>query len=91
MSPHGRRRPAWVGQAPFTRQKHIFQNLGDGTYSHSGLLAIRAAAASKVNITYKILFNDAVAMTGGQIVEGGLTVGQICRQVKAEGAHVWSL
>lgn len=78
---------AWVGQAPFTRQKHIFQNLGDGTYSHSGLLAIRAAAASRVNITYKILFNEAVAMTGGQAVEGGLTVGQICQQVKAEGAR----
>ncbi|MGY8632026.1 indolepyruvate ferredoxin oxidoreductase family protein [Bradyrhizobium sp. 14AA] len=78
---------AWVGQAPFTSQKHVFQNLGDGTYSHSGLLAIRAAAASKVNITYKILFNDAVAMTGGQSVEGHLTVPQICQQVLAEGAH----
>lgn len=78
---------AWVGQAPFTDQKHVFQNLGDGTYSHSGLLAIRAAAASKVNITYKILFNDAVAMTGGQQVEGGLTVAQICEQVAAEGAR----
>jgi indolepyruvate ferredoxin oxidoreductase len=78
---------AWVGQAPFTALKHVFQNLGDGTYSHSGLLAIRAAAASKVNITYKILFNDAVAMTGGQAVEGGLTVGQICDQVLAEGAR----
>ena len=78
---------AWVGQAPFTTQSHIFQNLGDGTYSHSGLLAIRAAAASGVNITYKILFNDAVAMTGGQQVEGDLTVEQICRQVAAEGAR----
>ena len=77
---------AWVGQAPFTTEKHVFTNLGDGTYFHSGLLAIRAAIAAKVNITYKILYNDAVAMTGGQPVDGVLTVPQITQQLAAEGA-----
>ena len=77
----------WVGQAPFSKRDHIFQNLGDGTYNHSGSLAIRFALASGANITYKILYNDAVAMTGGQPHEGGLTVDAIARQVKAEGVR----
>ncbi|MCM2574785.1 indolepyruvate ferredoxin oxidoreductase family protein [Achromobacter xylosoxidans] len=75
----------WLGQAPFTEEKHVFANLGDGTYFHSGLLAIRAAVAAKAPITYKILFNDAVAMTGGQPVDGPISVPMISRQVAAEG------
>lgn len=74
----------WIGLSHFTSTKHVFQNLGDGTYSHSGLLAIRAAVLSGVNITYKILANDAVAMTGGQPVEGALATDAIVRQVLAE-------
>jgi indolepyruvate ferredoxin oxidoreductase len=75
----------WVGAAPFTTEKHVFQNLGDGTYNHSGSLAIRAAIAAGANITYKLLFNDAVAMTGGQQAESGFTPAQITRQLAAEG------
>jgi indolepyruvate ferredoxin oxidoreductase len=76
----------WIGEAPFSKRPHVFQNIGDGTYNHSGYMAIRAAIASNTNITYKILFNDAVAMTGGQSNDGGLTVQQVAAQVVAEGA-----
>jgi indolepyruvate ferredoxin oxidoreductase len=77
---------SWIGLSPFSSIKHVFQNMGDGTYYHSGLLAVRAAVAAKVNMTFKILYNDAVAMTGGQPLDGPLTVEYVTQQVMAEGA-----
>ncbi len=75
----------WIGQAAFSKRPHVFANLGDGTYFHSGYLAIRAALAANVNITYKILYNDAVAMTGGQPVDGTVSVPMIAQQMASEG------
>ncbi len=77
----------WIGESHFSKRDHVFQNLGDGTYNHSGVQAIRAALASGTNITYKILFNDAVAMTGGQPNEGGLSPQQIARELLAMGVR----
>ncbi|MDV4145620.1 indolepyruvate ferredoxin oxidoreductase family protein [Shimia sp. FJ5] len=77
----------WIGEAPFSKRAHVFQNLGDGTYNHSGIQAIRAALAAGTNITYKILYNDAVAMTGGQANEGDLSPQQIAAEVKAMGVE----
>ena len=78
---------SWIGESKFSKRGHVFQNIGDGTYFHSGLLSIRAAIAADVNVTFKILYNDAVAMTGGQAVDGALTVPVITRQMQAEGAR----
>ncbi|MCB1387194.1 MAG: indolepyruvate ferredoxin oxidoreductase family protein [Nitratireductor sp.] len=75
----------WSGIAPFTNEKHVFANLGDGTYFHSGIMAIRQSVASGANITYKLLYNDAVAMTGGQKIDGSLTVPELAAQLQAEG------
>ncbi|ATX67940.1 indolepyruvate ferredoxin oxidoreductase family protein [Roseinatronobacter bogoriensis] len=75
----------WIGEAPFSTRDHVFQNLGDGTYNHSGVQAIRAALAAGTNITYKILYNDAVAMTGGQKNEGDLSPSQIAHELAAMG------
>ena len=76
----------WIGEAHFSNTEHVFQNIGDGTYNHSGLLAIRAAIASNTNITFKLLYNDAVAMTGGQGHEGDLSPYDIAREISAAGA-----
>lgn len=75
----------WVGLAPFSKTNHVFQNVGDGTYFHSGSLGIRAAVAANVNVTFKILYNDAVAMTGGQPMDGPLSVPRVTRQLQSEG------
>ncbi|WP_420863232.1 indolepyruvate ferredoxin oxidoreductase family protein [Algirhabdus cladophorae] len=75
----------WVGEAPFSTRDHVFQNIGDGTYNHSGLQAIRGAVAAGTSMTYKILFNDAVAMTGGQGNDGQLDAARITREVQAMG------
>ena len=75
----------WIGESMFSADRHAFQNIGDGTYFHSGLLAIRACVAGGVNMTYKILYNDAVAMTGGQPMDGPLDPASISRQIRAEG------
>src|SRR6056297_3668099 len=75
----------WIGEAPFSRRGHVFQNLGDGTYNHSGVQAIRAALAAGTTMTYKILYNDAVAMTGGQGNDGGLDAPQIAAELRAMG------
>ena len=78
---------SWIGESRFSKRGHVFQNIGDGTYFHSGLLSIRAAVAADINVTFKILYNDAVAMTGGQSVDGSLSVPIITRQMQAEGAR----
>ena len=86
LHPDGRRGRQLDRRGAVLQAPHVFQNIGDGTYNHSGYMAIRASIASGVNVTYKILYNDAVAMTGGQMNDGNLTVPKIAAQVAAEGA-----
>ena len=76
---------SWVGESVFSNNEHIFQNMGDGTYIHSGILSIRHAVAAKTKMTFKILYNDAVALTGGQALDGLPTVAQMSRQLESEG------
>ena len=78
---------SWIGESRFSKRQHVFQNVGDGTYLHSGLLAIRAAVASDTTMTFKLLYNDAVAMTGGQPFDGPLTVSQVTQQLLAESVN----
>ncbi len=78
---------SWIGESLFSKREHVFQNIGDGTYLHSGLLAVRAAVASETNMTFKLLYNDAVAMTGGQPFDGPLSSSQIAKQLLAEGVR----
>ncbi len=75
----------WIGQSPFTDEKHVFTNMGDGTYFHSGILAIRAAVAANIPITYKLLYNGFVSMTGGQVLDGEISVPRMIEQLHAEG------
>jgi indolepyruvate ferredoxin oxidoreductase len=77
----------WIGMAPFVERPHLFQNIGDGTYFHSGSLAVQASIAAGVNVTYKILYNGAVAMTGGQEAAGALAVPELARKLAAEGVR----
>jgi indolepyruvate ferredoxin oxidoreductase len=85
LVPMGNEGAAWIGLTPFVDRPHVFQNLGDGTYVHSGLLAIRAAIAARATMTFKLLWNGAVAMTGGQALDAGLTVPRVARELAAEG------
>ena len=77
----------WIGMAPFVEHEHVFQNIGDGTFFHSGSLAVQALIASGLNITYKILYNGHVAMTGGQDAQGALPIPQLTRKLEAEGVR----